>query len=103
MTHDEKKISDNHILALINKLTEGKDDKNAAMYIRGDAEFQEASFYIKGDFRLLAQTIQHHITANEEFKKFIFAVVGSYLVNNEQDKKEFLAGLEITKQTFGIN
>lgn len=103
MTHDEKKLSDQHIMKLIEKLTEAKDDQNAAMYIRGDSEFQEASFYIKGDFRLLAQTIQHHISVNDEFKKFIFAVVGSYLSQNPIEENEFIAGLELTKQTFGVN
>lgn len=103
MNKEEKTNIDLDIFSLVKKLTEDKDPKDAVMYIRGDSEFQNAVVNIQGDVRLLAQTIQHHITNNEEFKKFIYATVGSYLSQNPLEETAFLEGIKITKQSFGIN
>lgn len=103
MNKEEKTNIDLDIFSLIKTLTENKGETDAAMYLRGDSEFSNAVVNIQGDMRLLAQTIQHHITSNEDFKKFIFAIVGSYLSQNPIDETAFLEGLKLTKQSFGIN
>ena len=103
MNKEEKANNDKEILALIDKVVEKDNIQNVALFIRGDAEYQNAMFIIKGDFRLLAQTIQHHITCNEEFKKFIYATVGSYLSQNPVEETAFLEGIKLTKQSFGVN
>lgn len=103
MNKEDKTNMDLDIFSLVKKLTEGKDPKDGVMYIRGDSEFNNAVVNIQGDVRLLAQTIHHHIKVNEDFKKFIYATIGSYLSQNPEDEDEFLQGLEITKQSFGGN
>lgn len=103
MKHEEKKISDQHIKRLIENLTKEGDNQNAAMFVRGDSEFQEASFYIKGDIKLLASTFHHHMDNNEEFRRLILSIIGSFLAKNPEEERQFIAGLEVAKNHFGIN
>jgi len=55
-----------------------------------------------GDARILANTIQHHMTANEEFKRFMLSMLGSYLSGNPEAEIEFLNGLAVIKNNLGI-
>jgi hypothetical protein len=104
MNKEEKTDIDLDIFSLIKKITEGKDPKDGVMYLRGDSEFNNAVINIQGDVRLLSQTIQHHITVNDEFRRFIFATVGSYLVKEPLHEQEFLRGIEeVKKHSPGIN
>ncbi|MCE5332700.1 MAG: hypothetical protein LLF95_11260 [Bacteroidales bacterium] len=104
MTADEKTNLDLDIMNLVNKLIEDPTNtKDVIMYIRGDKEFETASINIKGDVQLLASTIQHHLDNNEEFKRFLLSVLGSWMAKNPIDEKMFLNGLEIAKKTFSIN
>jgi hypothetical protein len=103
MTKEEKQIMDQFLFNQIKRLTEDKSPLNAAMYVRGDAEFNNAAICIEGDVKLLANTLIHHIENNPGFNQFMTAVVGSYLAKNPEEEKKFLAGLEIMKNTVGLN
>ena len=103
MNKEEKQIMDQFIANQIKRVTEDKSPLNAVMYVRGDAEFNNASICIEGDSKLLAMTLIHHIENNLGFNQFITAVFGSYLAKNPEEEKKFLAGLEIMKKTVGLN
>ena len=104
MNQQAKIDIDLDIQNLLKKLIENPNDlKNAVLYIRGDVEYQNASVNIRGDARIVAQTVQHFLVSNEEFKRFILAVVGSWISKNPEDEKQFIAGVEIAKKTFSVN
>lgn len=104
MNQQDKIDIDLDIQNLIKKLIENPNDlQNAVLYIRGDAEYQNASVNIRGDARLVSQTIHYFLDNNEEFKRFILAVVGSWISKNPEDEKQFIAGVEIAKKTFSVN
>ena len=103
MTKEEKENIDLDILNVINSFVDPDKKLDGVLYIRGDAEFQKASVFIKGDAQLVCSTIQHHIENNDEFKRFIFAVIGSMLVNNQELKDEFMRGIELMEKTIGLN
>lgn len=95
MTQIEKTDMDLDVISLIKKLTEDKDPRNAAMYVRGDAEFNVASICLEGDVKLLSATLIHHLANNVGFKQFLTAVLGGFLSQNPEEKKMFLAGLQL--------
>ena len=104
MNQQEKIDTDLDIINLIKKLVEDpKSQKDCVLYLRGDTEFNTASLNILGDARLVSQTIQYFLDNNEEFKRFILAVVGSWISKNPEDEKQFIAGVEIAKKTFSVN
>lgn len=103
MNKEEKQIMDKFIESQIKRVTEDKSPANAAMYVRGDGEFNSAFFCIEGDVKLLAMTLIHHIENNPGFNQFITAVVGSFLAKNPEEEKKFLEGLEIMKKAVGLN
>ena len=104
MNQQQKTDLDLDIMNLINKLIETPNDtKNAVLYIRGDAEFNLASLNTKGDLKLLAQTIQHFLQNNTDFRRFILAAIGSWLNGNPEEKEMFLNALELVKKTFSNN
>ena len=91
-------------MSLVNKLIENPENtKDVVMYVRGDAEFNTASVNIKGDLKLMAQTLQHFLDTNPAFKQFILSVVGSWLSKNPAEERMFKEGLEILKKTFSMN
>lgn len=104
MNQQEKTDIDLDIMNLVNKLIEDpKDTNNAIMYIRGDVEFKTASVNIKGDAKLVAQTIIHFLDTNPEFKRFILATIGSWLNGNPQEELMFLNNLDLLKKTINVN
>lgn len=104
MNQQEKIDIDLDIINLIKKLVEDpQNQKDCVLYLRGDTEFNTASLNILGDARLVSQTIQYFLDNNEEFKRFILAVVGSWISKNPEDEKQFIAGVEIAKKTFSVN
>lgn len=103
MTKNEKQNIDLDVLNLVNSLVEVNSLKDCILYIRGDAEFQNAVFVIKGNVQLVANTIIHHIDNNDEFKQLLFSTIGTYLSKNPDDEKQFYAGIDAVKQTFGMN
>lgn len=103
MTAEEKKIINARINELQNVLSPKGSLTDATMYLHGDNQHQNASFSIHGDARLLANTIQHHIQHNEEFRRFIFATIGSYLSQNPEHEKEFFGGILAVKSNLGVN
>lgn len=103
MTFEEKKIINARINELIGFLAPTGNTTDAVMFVHGDNENQNAAFSIHGDAKLLANTIQHHIQYNEEFRRFIFATIGSYLSQNPEHEKEFFGGILAVKTTLGKN
>jgi hypothetical protein len=103
MTKEEKQNMDLDIINQIKAVTASQNVMNAAMYIRGDAENNNAMICIEGDVKLLANTLIHHIENNPKFNQFIMAVVGSYLCKNPDKEKEFNEGIILMKNSFGIN
>jgi len=103
MTAEEKRNINARINELQNVLSPTGSATDATMYVHGDSEHQNAAFSIHGDARLLANTIQHHIKANEEFRRFIFATIGSYLSQNPEHEKEFFGGILAIKSNLGVN
>lgn len=104
MNQQDKIDIDLDIINLIKKLVEDPNSqKDCAIFIRGDAEFNTASLNILGDARLVSSTIHHFLDNNQDFKRFILATIGSWMAKNPQEEKQFLAGLEIVKKTFSIN
>lgn len=103
MTSEEKKIINARINELIGFLAPTGNTTDAVMFIHGDNESQLARFSIHGDAKLMANTIQHHIKGNEEFRKFIFATIGSYLSQEPEHEKEFFGGILAIKTTLGKN
>lgn len=104
MNQQEKTDFDLDIMNLVNKLIENPENaKDVVLFIRGDAEFQTASVNIKGDVKLLSQTIQHHLDNNQDFKRFILATIGSWMTKNPVEEQMFKDGLELMKKTFSIN
>ena len=103
MNEIEKAKVDKIILDAINSVV-GKDNpQDAALYVRGDSKYQKASFYIKGHPMVLASTIHHHMTANEEFRRFMLAAIGSFVAKNPQAEREFMTSVNLVKQTPGVN
>ena len=103
MTKEEKTDINLDITNLIKKLVDAETKTDAIMYMWGDNEYQSASLCTKGDMMLLANTIQHYLKNNEEFRKFIYATIGSYISLNQQDEFEFLEGIKLMKQSSGMN
>lgn len=103
MTENDKINVDLDVMKIINTLVGPGNFNDAALYIRGDAEFQTASVNIKGDTRLLSQVLHHHIDNNEEFKRFIFATLGSYFAKNIEEEQKFNEGIKLTRHSFGVN
>lgn len=104
MKPEEKINIDLDITNLINKMIEDPTNtKDVVMYIRGDKEFESASFLIKGDIQLMASVIQHHLDNSPDFKQFFLSVLGSWLSKNPTEEKMFLNGLELAKKTFSVN
>lgn len=103
MIAEEKRNINARINELMGILSPTGSTTDAVMYIHGDNEHQNAAFSIHGDVRLLANTIQHHIQANEEFRRFIFATIGSYLSQNPEHEKEFFGGILAIKTNLGVN
>ena len=103
MTAEEKRNINSRINELQNVLSPKGSTTDATLYIHGDAEHQNAAFSIHGEAKLLANTIQHHIQANEEFRRFIFATIGSYLSQNPEHEKEFFNGIIAVKSNMGVN
>jgi len=103
MNAEEKRNINARINELMGILSPTGSTTDATMYVHGDNEHQNAAFSIHGDARLLANTIQHHIQANEEFRRFIFATIGSYLSQNPEHEKEFFGGILAIKTNLGVN
>lgn len=103
MTVEEKRVINARINELIAIISPTGSTTDAVMYVHGDNEHQNAAFSIHGDVRLLANTIQHHIKANEEFRRFIFAAIGSYLSREPEHEKEFFGGILAIKSNLGVN
>lgn len=103
MTAEEKRNINVRINELMAVLNPPGNTTDAIMYIHGDSEHQNAAVNIKGDAKLLANTIQHHIQHNEEFRRFIFATIGSYLSQNPEHEKEFFGGILALKTNLGVN
>jgi hypothetical protein len=102
MTSEEKKNINSRINELMGILSPTGSITDCVMYIHGDAEHQNASFSIHGDANMLVNTIHHHMTANEEFRRFMLAMLGSYLSGNPEVEMEFLNGLLVIKNNLGI-
>jgi hypothetical protein len=103
MTKAEKQNINARINELMGILSPTGSTTDATIYIHGDNEHQNATFSIHGDARLLANTIQHHIAHNEEFRRFIFATIGSYLSQTPDHEKEFFGGILAIKSNLGVN
>ncbi|MCK5614701.1 hypothetical protein KAR91_73245 [Candidatus Pacearchaeota archaeon] len=103
MKNYDKKNIDLDVLNLINSFVEVNSLKDCVVYLRGDAEFDNAVLVIKGNAALVANTIIHHIEKNPGFKQLMFATIGSYLSKNPDVEKEFLNGIEGVKNNFGEN
>ncbi len=102
MTPEEKKNINSRINELISVLIPAGSSTDSVMFIHGDTEYQNASLSIKGDVRILANTFIHHMVNNEDFKRFVLSMVGSYLSGNPEAEKEFLNGLLVVKNNLGI-
>ena len=103
MTEQEKLNINSRINELISILIQEGNITDCVLFVRGDSEFQNAAFTIKGEAILLSNTIQHHIQHNEEFRKFIFATIGSYLSREPEHEKEFFGGILAIKSNLGFN
>ena len=103
MTAEEKKVINARINELMGVLCPTGSLTDSVIYVHGDAEHQNAAFSIHGDVRLLSRTIHHHIENNEEFRRFIFATIGSYLSQNPEHEKEFFGGILAVKSNLGVN
>ncbi len=103
MNQEEKKNIDSKVLNLINSLVETNSLKDCVLYVRGDAEFQNAVFLVKGNAALIANTIIHHIEKNVGFSDLILSTVGSHLAKNPEPEKEFMRGIELLKLGAGMN
>ena len=103
MTIEEKKQINARINELMAVLAPKGSLTDAVMYLHGDSEHQNAAFSIHGEAKLLANTIQHHIANNDEFRRFIFATIGSYLSQNPEHEKEFYGGILAVKSNLGVN
>jgi len=103
MNQEQKLNLDLDISNLFKELVNKDNPVDAAMYVRGDAEFQHLTVNLQGDARVLAQAFHVHMGNNQEFKRLIFSIVGTYLSKNPQDEFEFNEGVKLVKQSFGIN
>lgn len=102
MIPQEKQNIISRITELMYILIPKENKTNAGIFVFGDTESQNASFVVMGDARILANTIQHHMTANPLFKQFMLSVLGSYLSGNPDVEKEFLNGLLVIKNNLGM-
>lgn len=103
MTPQEKQNINARINELMGILCPTGSTTDATIYIHGDSEHQNAAFSIHGEVKLLANTIQHHIANNNEFRRFIFATIGSYLSQTPEHEKEFFGGILAIKSNLGVN
>ena len=100
MTENNRKEIDQQIVDLFEWIKEGDKD-NSVLYMRGDNEFQTATLTIKGDVMLLAATFIRLCENNDNFGRFIFAVLGSYLAKTPDKLIEFMDGInQVQKQDF---
>lgn len=100
MTENNRKEIDQQIIDLFEWIKEGAED-NSVLYMRGDNEFQTATLMIKGDVKLLAATFIRLCKNNDNFGRFIFAVLGSYLAKTPDKLIEFMDGIkQVQKQDF---
>jgi hypothetical protein len=80
------------------------DTKDCILLVHGDKVNQKARFQIYGDVQSMAMTFAALLdNENSDFKRFIFSLLGVYLSKNPEDHKMFENGIELAKQSFGVN
>lgn len=90
------------ILSLLEELnTESKGV--GSLFIIGDNIDGLVQISIKGDMPVLAQAFGSRLERNDEFKRLMFSMFGSYLSNNKEDKEVFLNGLKLDNNPINLN
>lgn len=100
MNQEEKMNLDLDMMKQFRELVDS-DKRNAVLYMRADTEYHQLTVDLEGDSRILASAFHHHMDNEEEFRRFMFATIGSYISCNSEYKKEFLAGLNMTERIIG--
>lgn len=80
------------------------DTKDSILLVHGDKANQKARFQIYGDVQSMAMTFAALLDSEKsEFKRFIFSLLGVYLAKNPEDRQMFMNGIEVVKNTPGVN
>lgn len=103
MTKEEKQNIDSNILLFISKIVEDESETDGVMFLHVDREFENIMVSIQGNVQLLANGFHAHLDNNEEFRRFLTSVVGSWLVKNPEEERMFMEGLNIAKNSMGVN
>lgn len=77
---------------------------DTVLLVHGDHQNHQAHFNIFGHPQETAMAFAALLdNENSDFKRFIFSLLGVYLAKNPEDLKQFMQGIEVAKQTPGVN
>lgn len=82
------------IVGEINKLNATSNGQSVSMFIHTDIENELGVIQLKGNAKILSEVICTKMRKDEEFKRLMLSILGSYLSNNPKDKESFLIGLD---------
>lgn len=88
----------NHILdiiSIINKNYRGSEDK-AVLFIIGDIELGKVVADCQGNMEVLGKSFGNMMRSKPQFNQLMKALIGSYLSQHPEEKKEFIQALDIT-------
>lgn len=74
-----------------------------SMFITGDNVDGLIQISVKGDMPVLARAFGSRLEHNDKFKRLMFAMFGSYLSNNPNDKEIFINGLKLYSNPINLN
>lgn len=93
------------IMERINKVIQEHESKGESLIIiHGDKVSQTANFNLYGDPQSAAMAFAALLDDKDsDLKRFIFSILGVYLAKNPEGLAMFLRGIEMSKQTPGVN
>lgn len=83
------------ITAKIDALEALSNGNSCSLFIHADVEEKISHMHLKGKSNILAMAFGNKMEHNEEFRRIMLSILGSYLTNNPKHKEEFLAALDM--------
>jgi hypothetical protein len=92
-----------NIMDAIEKYHAGNEKTIATLFISANTQTQMAITECKGSGIVLAQAFGSQMQASETFNRLMKSLIGAYLSQHPEEKKEFIRGLEIISVNPNIN
>jgi hypothetical protein len=93
----------NKIMEAIKEYHSDDEENSATLFLNGDLTTGLVTTDCKGNGVILAQSFGNQMINSPKFNRLMKSLMGSYLSQHPEEKKEFLQGLELTKDTPSLN